>query len=257
MHDIDRTQLEADFESDFEGDFEGDLEADYETDFEGDYEADLEGDYEADLEGDLEGENYESEQFEWGGETGAVLNEADEMELASQLMEVNDEQELDQFLGALIRRAGRALGGLVRSPQGQAIGGILKGAVRQIMPHAATGLGTLVRRAARGAAQQRLALSPSPATALGMESETDGSGEPAVRRRQAVRAGRRGHRQERAGGGPLRGAGGCRASRHRTGGKHTGARIDASTDGATRSRTIGGMSGRWMRRGSNIVLYGV
>ena len=66
------------------------------------------------------------------------------MELAAQLMEVNSEEELDRFLGDLIRKAGRALGSFVTSPSGQAIGGILKGAVRQILPHAAGALGTFV-----------------------------------------------------------------------------------------------------------------
>jgi uncharacterized protein (DUF697 family) len=96
------------------------------------------------LETDLEMENYEGEQFEWPGEAEAIFNEAEEMELASQLMEVSSEQELDQFLGDLIRRAGRALGGFVNSPAGQAIGGILKGAAKQILPHAAGALGTFV-----------------------------------------------------------------------------------------------------------------
>ena len=73
MHDIDRVQLETDSE--------------------------------------MEMENYEAGQLEWLGETGTILGEAEEMELASQLMEVSNEQELDQFLGDLIRRAGRALGG--------------------------------------------------------------------------------------------------------------------------------------------------
>jgi uncharacterized protein (DUF697 family) len=93
------------------------------------------------LESDFEMENYESGPFGWSGEGGDLLGEFDEMELASQLMEVNDEQELDQFLGNLIRRAGRALGRAVRSPEGQAIGSLLKGAARKMLPHAAGAVG--------------------------------------------------------------------------------------------------------------------
>jgi hypothetical protein len=51
-------------------------------------------------------------------------------------MAVRDEQELDQFLGTLIKQASRALGRLVGSPDGQAIGSILKGAAKQLLPHA-------------------------------------------------------------------------------------------------------------------------
>ena len=93
------------------------------------------------LESDLEMENYEAEQMEWPGEAEAVFNEAEEMEFASQLMEVNSEQELDRFLGDLIKSAGRAIGGFVKSPTGQAIGGLLKGAAKQILPAAAGALG--------------------------------------------------------------------------------------------------------------------
>ena len=85
----------------------------------------------------------------------AIFGEAEEMEFASQLMEVSNEQELDQFLGDLIRRAGRALGGLVRSPDGQAIGGILKGAARQIAAACRSRAWHFHWRAARSADRRR------------------------------------------------------------------------------------------------------
>jgi hypothetical protein len=63
-----------------------------------------------------------------------VFGEADEMEFAASLLEVKDAAELDRFLGNLIRSAGRAVGGFVSSPVGQALGGILKRAARQALP---------------------------------------------------------------------------------------------------------------------------
>jgi hypothetical protein len=93
------------------------------------------------LESDLEMENYEAEQMEWPGEAESVFNEAEVMEMASELMEVGNEQELDRFLGDLIKKAGRAIGGFVNSSAGQAIGGMLKGAAKQILPVAAGALG--------------------------------------------------------------------------------------------------------------------
>jgi len=62
-----------------------------------------------------------------GGEAG-VFGEAETMELAAELLEVTTEQELDRFLGGLIRKAGQAVGQFVKSPVGQQLGGLLKGA---------------------------------------------------------------------------------------------------------------------------------
>jgi hypothetical protein len=69
----------------------------------------------------------------WGGEAeyeSEVFSEAEVLELAEQLTEVTTEAELDRFLGDLISKAGRALGKVVRSPIGQAVGGWLKGAAK-------------------------------------------------------------------------------------------------------------------------------
>jgi hypothetical protein len=90
-------------------------------------------------------EIFEGEPLEWSGGGGAgVLAEIDEMELASKLLEVRDDQELDQFLGGLIRKVGSALGKVVRSPIGRAIGGALKGVVKTALPIAGGALGTFV-----------------------------------------------------------------------------------------------------------------
>jgi len=73
------------------------------------------------------------EETEWGGET-EVFSEADLMELAQDLLEVTNEAELDRFLGDLIKKARRAIGGIIRSPLGQAVGGFLKGAAKRALP---------------------------------------------------------------------------------------------------------------------------
>ena len=63
------------------------------------------------------------------------------MELAAELLGVANEQELDRFLGSLIQKAGRAVGQFVKSPTGQALGGILKGAAKQALPVVGSALG--------------------------------------------------------------------------------------------------------------------
>ena len=83
------------------------------------------------------------------GETGgageitheAGLGELTELELASELLEVRDEAELDRFLGALMSRAAGAASDLARSPTGQALGGILKQATKKALPVVGRGLG--------------------------------------------------------------------------------------------------------------------
>ncbi len=120
MHDIDRTQMEFAHEGQaFEA--EG---------FEyGQHEY-----------GQHEYGQHEYGQHEYGQHE--VFTEAQEMELAYELLSVTNEAELDHFLGNLIRSAGSAIGKAVRSPVGQAIGGMLKGVAKKALPMAGTALGT-------------------------------------------------------------------------------------------------------------------
>ena len=111
MHDIDRTQME----------YSPEMEA---------YEQEQFGYGETEWEGEAE----------WEAETG-VFSEAEEMELAAELLGVSSEGELDQFLGDLIKKAGRAVGQFVRSPVGQQIGGLLKGAAKKALPNVASTIG--------------------------------------------------------------------------------------------------------------------
>jgi hypothetical protein len=64
----------------------------------------------------------EAFEFEQGFKASpdSVFHEAEEMELAAELLEVSNEQELEQFLGDFIKKAGKAIGGIVKSPIGKA-----------------------------------------------------------------------------------------------------------------------------------------
>ena len=76
-------------------------------------------------------EMFESEQFEWSGETtGEVLGEGELMELAAELLEVRDEQELDRFLGDVFKK----VKAFAASPAGKAVGGMLKGVLKKGLP---------------------------------------------------------------------------------------------------------------------------
>jgi uncharacterized protein (DUF697 family) len=80
------------------------------------------------------------ETFEMSGE----LNETQEMELAHELLSVQNEEELNQFLGKLIKGAGKAIGNFARSGVGRALGGVLKTVAKKALPFAAGALGTFV-----------------------------------------------------------------------------------------------------------------
>jgi hypothetical protein len=82
----------------------------------------------------------ETETFEFNAETG-VFNESQELELAAELLEITNEAELDHFLGDLISKAGQAVGQFVSSPTGQALGGLLKGAAKKVLPAAGQAIG--------------------------------------------------------------------------------------------------------------------
>jgi hypothetical protein len=102
--------------------------------FESDYESSFEG--EGEYEGEYEGEagSYETET-EWGaqGEVGPFSQEQ-EMELAAELLSVSNEQELEQFLGDLFKKVGKAAGKVMSSPVGKALGGALKQAAKTALP---------------------------------------------------------------------------------------------------------------------------
>jgi len=109
MHDIDRTQAEFDPEAD-----------------------------------GLEVDSFELRDESGYGEVGGAspFSEVEEMELASALLEVTSDAEMDQFLGSLFKKAVRGIGRFTRSPFGRALGGILKGVAKTVLPQLGSQLGT-------------------------------------------------------------------------------------------------------------------
>src|SRR5215217_1173629 len=88
-----------------------------------------------------EGPQYEQyEQYEGGFAGEGPFNEVQEMELAAELLEITNEQELEEFLGGLVKAAGR----FVRGPVGRAIGGVLKDVARTALPVVGGALGSMV-----------------------------------------------------------------------------------------------------------------
>jgi hypothetical protein len=181
MHDLDRTLQE--FETGGVDALESDayeLEFWSEGEFEGEYDGEFEGEYDGEFEFELEGSGIDVE---------AVFDEVEEMELAATLLEISDERELDLFLGGLIKKAGKAVGGLIRSPVGKALGGALKNVARKALPLAGAAVGNMLLPGAGGAAGSFLAKSAGKMFGLELEGMSPQDQEFEIARRVVRLAG--------------------------------------------------------------------
>jgi len=117
--------------------------------------------------------NFESpESPEYEEESGAPespFNEEAEMELAAELLGVQDEEQLDEFLGKLIKKAAGAVKKFAASPVGGSIFKILKGAAKTALPK----LGALAGGAFGGPLGAKLggSLAGAAGKAFGLELE--------------------------------------------------------------------------------------
>lgn len=83
--------------------------------------------------------------YEYQGEISnleGTFNEVTQMELASELLSVTNEAELDRFLGGLFKKAVGGVGSFLKSGAGQALGGVLKGIAKKALPMAGAALGS-------------------------------------------------------------------------------------------------------------------
>ena len=219
MHDIDRTQLE--------------------------YAAEMPG--------------FETEQFEfegeWGNERGGVLSEAEEYELATELLGVASEDELDQFLGDLIKKVAKGAGKLVRSPVGQAVGGVLKGVAKKAIPLAGGALGAMVGGPI--GAKIGSGLASAAGGALGLESEALAQEDQELEgAKQFVRLAADTVKKA-AKASPAADPRSVAQSAAISAARQLAPGLLKQGGGANTGGAAGrGQSGRWVRRGHTIVLYG-
>jgi hypothetical protein len=77
------------------------------------------------------GSNYEmeNEAYEMEGDDG----EAEQDALAAELMELETEEEFENFLLKILRSAAGRIGGYINSQTGRSVGSLLKGAARQLL----------------------------------------------------------------------------------------------------------------------------
>lgn len=228
MHDTDRMQPE--FENLFEMESEDDQEMEYSH---GEEEA--EGLYE------FEGE-YEDDSFEM------PFDEETELELAMELLEVRGDEELEQFLGKLFRRVKK----IVRSPVARTIGRALRRVAKRTLPTLAGAAGGALFGPAGAMAGRSLGGIATKFFEMELEGMSPEDQELEVARRVVRLAGATAQAASRT---PrampadtaARRALAVAARRHAPGLLRGG----SGSRGKSRSR-----SGRWYRRGGQIVLVG-
>jgi hypothetical protein len=210
------------------------------------------------------GDEFEFE-FEWDGEgesdDEAVFDEIEEMELAAALLEVQDEEELEQFLGSLIKKAGRSIGKVVKSPIGKALGGVLKKVAKTALPMAGAALGNLVVPGAGGLVGGKLASMAGKMFGLELEGMSPQDQEFEVARRVVRLAGAATKQAVKAptSGSPVAAAKNAVAKAAQTHAPGLSGGSAATTPNYTNgsARGVGARSGRWFRRGRRIVLLGI
>lgn len=202
----------------------------------------------------------ETFEFHETGETGEAeaegpFNEVQEMELASELLEISSEAELDQFLGKLIKGATKAVGGFVRSPIGKALGGALKGVAKTALPIAGRALGTMVGGPLGGMVGGKLGNFASSLFEMELEGLSQEDREFEVAKQFVRMAGTAAQVASRAPTGidPRTAAQRAMAAAAQThGSASSGASGPLGSPMGNRMRR----GGRWVRRGRTIVLFG-
>jgi hypothetical protein len=219
MHDLDRTMGRTHLEAEYGYQGEGEEEFEYETDGEEEYQGEEE-----------------------------VLHEEEVDELAAELLEVSNEEELEQFLGGLVKKVGSAAGKFVRSPLGQQLGSALKGVARKALPVAGAAIGNAILPGAGGAIGGRLASAAGSVFGLELEglSQEDGEFEVA---KQFVRLAA--DAANTAASAPP-GADAREVANHAV-----SSAVQKFAPGAAASAGGGASNGRWVRKGRTLIVYGI
>ena len=222
MHDLDRTTLEADFD---------------------------------DVESDEPEMEFEDEDDLVDSDADSPFDEAEEMELASELLNVTDDEELEYFLGSLIKKATRRARKFIKSKARRHLGGLLRRVARKALPIAGGAIGGFFGGPAGSALGSRFASFAGKRFGLELEGLSPEDQEFEVARSFVRFAGAA---AQKAAAAPesvpaVKAANAAVADAAR---KHAPGLIRGGMSSAL-TPPSGGRSGRWVRRGRRIVLLGV
>jgi uncharacterized protein (DUF697 family) len=244
MHDIDHTKSEYDHELD-------------ELDELGNDEMEFSDEYNS---GELD--EMESDAGEYYGEfdeTGSPFSEVEEAELAQELLGLSSEAEMDQFIGKLFKKAWRGAQGLskklgVVGP----LGGILKGLAKKLLPVAAGAAGTFFGGPAGAAIGSKIG------SVVGNALEAEFEGSPQDREFEAAKtfvqvAGSAAQQAANASPStpPVEAAKNAVISASKESVKRLRRRRNGTSNYGGGYQGSGRRTGRWVRRGNRIILFGV
>jgi uncharacterized protein (DUF697 family) len=220
--------------------------------------------------------DFEPAEFEFpdASKIESPLSEVEEVELATDLLTVSSEAELDQFLGNLLKKAWKGIGKIARP-----LGGALKGIAQKALPFVGgalgsfipiPGVGTAVGSALGSAASKLLeaeleGLSPEDrefemarrfvrfaSTAAKRAASIQPGTDTRATIISALKAALQQRRAQLAGGGVSAGRNGERGFE-----EVGGVEEPADTPYAAPATSGRARSGRWIRRGGKILLLGV
>ena len=243
MHDIDRTLMEYEPEM---NEYEEEYEADYETEYDDEYE----DEYESEAEYETEAEYGDSE---------AVFDEQEEMELAAELLGISDEAELDYFLGKVFKRVGRKARKFVKSRTGRRLKRLLRKVAKKVLPIAGRAAGTYFGGPAGGAIGGTAGTAAGRALGLELEGLSPEDQEFEVAKR-VVRLAGDATKKAAIAQTKMPPDNAAKAAVVAAAKKHAPGLLRPTPSVTIPSVTSipgGKRSGRWMRRGSKIVLIGV
>src|SRR5215213_6877393 len=195
MHNIDRTNLEStygeypqeysgeymgEYPQEYSGEYPAEYAQEYSGEYAGEYPQEYSGEYTNEYPQEYSGEDegeYTGETGEYPGEFGQELetygeysqegtfSEAEEMELAAELLSVSNEEELEQFLGKLFKKAA----GFIKSPIGQQLIGTIKGLAKKALPVLGGAIGNFIVPGAGGIIGSKYAAAASNMFGLELE----------------------------------------------------------------------------------------
>lgn len=198
------------------------------------------------------GETLESGTYEYTGEAG-ILGEADELEMATELLTVSNEEELEQFLGKLFKKVGGVVGKIAGGP----IGGLLKGIAKKALPFVGGALGSFIPIPGVGTAVgSALGGAASKLFEVNLEGMSEEDQEFEVAKRFVRLASTAAANAANAGPAAATPAGAKAAllDAARTQAPGLVSMLLGGRDG--QGAIAAGRTGRWIRRGRNIVLLG-
>lgn len=219
---------------------------------------------------ELEADNELEFEFETDNEFESGISDESEMELAAELLSVNNEEELEEFIGKLFKKAVKGVRNFAKSSVGKALTGMVKGVVKKVLPVAGGAVGSLIAPGVGTAIGASLGDTAGRALGLELEGLSAEDQELEVSRtlvRLASGAAKKAAAAAARGGDPRTIARNSLSAAARTFAPGLlnaayGA-VNRETDetgqlyahnGVGRARA---RSGRWERRGSTIILYGV